>query len=232
VERIVKDARRYARHEDRALSAEDLRNAVTGEPEEASESRYRSAIHESGHLILDVHHFGPEGVHAVLVRQADRGGAVWRVRQLSMTRQECANILQILLAGRAAEELVLGTPGPGSAGAQHSDLATATRLAAAMVTSLGFAGPHPLLYLGSQREVEELLVRSRELRNAVHEVLAAAYDSARVTLSQHRIALEETAGVLLQKRHVSGHEALAIIRAAQISAAVEPGTLAIADGVP
>ena len=52
----------------------------------------------------------------------------------------------MLMAGRAAEQIVVGAASAGSGGTEENDLARATRLALAMERSLGFGAVQPLLY--------------------------------------------------------------------------------------
>jgi hypothetical protein len=57
--------------------------------------------------------------------------------------------LALLLAGRAAEEVVLGAPSSGAGGDLDSDLATATRVATTAEAALGLG--RELLWLGFPR---------------------------------------------------------------------------------
>lgn len=214
VERLVKDARRFARHEERSLVVDDLLRAIMGPGDRPPHLLRRSAAHEAGHLLADVVHFGPEDVYAVLRSHEDSSGAVWRLRGHAGagTEEELSKVLQVLLAGRAAEQLLFGAPGKGSGGAGNSDLAIATKVAAAMVGSLGYAGPHALVYLAPMREPEPVL-NTGYMRLAVHRLLAKAYDAAAALLRRHRTALEQITERLLEVRRIDGFEAQTIIEA-------------------
>ena len=52
----------------------------------------------------------------------------------------------MLMAGRAAQQIVVGKVSAGSAGSDESGLARATKMALAMERSLGFGAIQPLLY--------------------------------------------------------------------------------------
>ncbi|WP_404549468.1 AAA family ATPase [Bradyrhizobium diazoefficiens] len=143
VERVVKDARRAARNDGgRPLALRDLRGALVTNDDRPLELRWRNCVHEAGHLVADVIHFGPDNVFANTARVGSRGGRLVRT-----TAPACAGTLevyrrrlQVILAGRAAEELLLGAGSHGAGGARESDLDHATSLAAAMVGSLGVIG--------------------------------------------------------------------------------------------
>jgi ATP-dependent Zn protease len=231
VERLVKDARRFARHEERSLVLDDLLRAIMGPGNRPPHLLRRSAAHEAGHLVADVVHFGPEDVYAVLRTQTDSSGAVWRMRGHlgAGTEEELSKVLQVQLAGRAAEQLLFGAPGQGSAGARNSDLAGATKIAAAMVGSLGYAGPHALVYLAPMREPEPVL-NTGYMRIAVHRLLAKEYGAASALLSRHRAALEQITERLLEVRRIDGFEAQAIIETCDPTEAEDPAMLAAGPG--
>jgi ATP-dependent Zn protease len=243
VERIVMDARRFARHEARELTLDDLLAAIQGGVKDHSpESLRLAAVHEAGHILIEVTHDGPEGIHATLRRQRDADGSVVRVgsRLRTGTYEDFTSALHCVLAGRAAEEVVLGAPSQGSGGDDTSDLARATRIAAAMVGSVGHAGPHPLVYLAPANRVDAILAVPY-MRAAVHAELAKAYDQAKSILTRHRAALDTVAEHLLVHRRISGHDVRAIIDrcgpAAQagvspLDAAPAPATPAPADPPP
>lgn len=213
VERTVKDALRAARHEERSVSVDDLHRTIVGSRDVSPERTNEIAIHEAGHILLDVLHFGPDDVHAVLLRRRESEGVVWRIRkQYALeTREDLTKALQVLLAGRAAEEIVIGRASIGSGGDHSSDLAAATRVASAMVVSLGFEGPHPFVYLAPMREAEAAL-QYEYMRIVVNDVLAAAYEETKRLLSAHCNALQRVADTLIANRVIDGHQVAAIVR--------------------
>jgi len=64
----------------------------------------------------------------------------------SDTLRHCEDLLAMLIAGRAAEQIVVGKVSAGSGGSDQSDLARATRLTLALEHSLGFGAIQPPLY--------------------------------------------------------------------------------------
>lgn len=213
VERVVKDARRAARRDgDRALAFADLRKAMVEEDDRPAEQRWRTCIHEAGHIVADVIHFGPENVFARVAKMQGRFGisARRRVEHLNGTAKEYRKRIELILAGRMAEELMFGAASHGSGGADGSDLDNATRLACAMIGSYGLAGPSPLVYLGPARDSTEFL-SFLEIRTAAHRELSDAARSCADLLRANRAALEAAARRLEKKGRIDGFEVAALI---------------------
>ncbi|WP_296738995.1 AAA family ATPase [Mesorhizobium sp.] len=214
IERVVKDARRFARQEGRALRISDLRRAVLGGDDVLSDELLaRVAAHEAGHILVAVLDGGPKDIHAVVANRAGSAGFVAaKGRQPEAgTLAEYRKVLQALLAGRAAEELLCGAAGAGSGGARESDLAMATRIAAALVGSLGHAGPHPLLFVAERHRTDAIL-DSAYMRAAVHQELAAAFDEVKRVLGSRRTALEQVALRLRSRLRIDGFEVAEILK--------------------
>jgi cell division protease FtsH len=213
IERIVKDARRIARHAERNLVLTDLRAAITGDDDVPDDLLARMAFHEAGHTLLAVLETGSDGIYAVLGGTADSAGfmASLNTKRDAGTAEDCRRLLRRVLAGRAAEEIVYGAGGNGVGGvAERSDLAVATRVAAAMCGSFGHSGPHPLVFLADYRDTAEI-ISSLYMREYVQKELDAALRQAKALLSKHRAALDKAAQLLLLKRRITGTEVAAMI---------------------
>jgi cell division protease FtsH len=226
VERIIKDARRQARQEERPLSITDVRHAILGSKEELSaEELERSAVHEAGHIIVAVVHGGPADIHAVVAgSRRSSGFVVSKNREPTAgTLDEYRLVMQGLLAGRAAEELELGAAGSGAGGSQDSDLAQATRIAAALVGSFGHVGPHPLIFL-AERHQTELIMDHAYLRSAAHQELSSAFEEAKRILVLNRGALKEVAARLRSNGRVDGNEVEQVLAYYSGSDQAEPAT--------
>jgi cell division protease FtsH len=215
VERITKDAARFARHEQRQMEIVDLRRALVDVDDRDMASIECAAVHEAGHLLVEVVLLAePEQVHATIAVLNGTGGTTMRIKTppFAGTYADYVVRLQILLAGRAAEEIVRSGPSHGAGGRRGSDLQRATALAAAMVASVGLAGPSPLLFLGTLDDTTELLSYF-DVRKAAHAELAKAAESCRAILLEHRAALEEMTARLLSAGRLDGVTAAAIIDA-------------------
>ncbi len=207
VERIVNDARRLARHDGaRSLAMHDLLTVVKGEDNRPEALRRRTAIHEAGHIVVDVLFNGSAGIHASISPSRGVGGRVVRTetKETAGTYDDYSRRIQVLLAGRTAEILMCGNCGHGSGGVAGSDMEIAGSMAAAMAGSVGLAGTRPLLFLAARENTPELLSYP-EVRLAANEELTKAADSCRALLQRHRGALEAVTEVLLAEGRIDGH---------------------------
>jgi len=195
VERWVRGARRRARYEERELTIEDLLaeicEAVDGlEPD----LLHRCAVHEAGHAVVAIVHSEAIEVGISLVKRAAIAGCTRAIgREEALTLEAARRRLAYLLAGRAAEEVVLGGVSGGAGGMEGSDLALATRLAVDMVTAYGVAGPEPLVYWGAGVRPPHL---PPHLYTEVRRELNAAYKEACELVQKHRQAVDRLAGYL------------------------------------
>jgi len=220
-ERAVKDARRAARRVNRALRLDDLRRAVVGDDDLSDEQRWRTAVHEAGHAVVDVLRFGADGVVANTTRTDQRLGMSMRTATLAFdgTATAYRSRIQVLLAGRAAEEVLLGEASHGA----REDLAEATRLSCAMLGGLGLSGPSPLTHLGDLRRAEEFL-RYVDIRAAAGIELAEADCACHDLLEANRSALIAVARRLFEQSSVVGAEIAALLEAARSKESPKPAT--------
>ncbi len=213
VERAVKDAKRSARHAGRAITIEDLRHAVSGPVADVpATTRWHTAVHEAGHAIAMTLLSGPNTVRAFIRRKGLQNGQAGRKLGFIETRSDLERLLIELLAGRAAEEVIIGTPGPGAGGSSDSDLATATRIAAAMIGSLGLGGPHPLVYLTSAEDTQTILAKP-DLRAAIQVELEAMYTIALDLLRRRKPAVLAVAHMLDEAGEIDGQAVHGLLRA-------------------
>ncbi|TRB04339.1 ATP-dependent Zn protease [Agrobacterium tumefaciens] len=186
IERIVREARLKARRGKRAIRYEDIEDGIRGHrPPVPYNLRWRFALHEAGHAV--VHHALDLGPVRGLNIDTGHGGYnlvgfhVWATD----TRDWYENMLTMLMAGRAAEQLMLKRVSSGSGGTDDSDLARATRLSFDMERTLGFGTDHPLLYR-PHRDPGAVFERDPELAARVHANLVAALDRAEKILRTRR----------------------------------------------
>jgi Peptidase family M41 len=213
VERITNDALRFARHAERPLELADLRRALVHQEDRTPCEIWRAAIHEAGHLLTEIVLFAYEAdVQATIARSKERGGATVRTKvpPFAGTYSGYQHRLQVLLAGRTAEEIVLGAASHGAGGRRGSDLQQATAHAAAMVGSLGIGGTEQLLFLASHDDTDELLSYV-DVRLAARAELIRAAEACHSLLLEHRTALEEIAATLLRAGRIDGVSAADII---------------------
>ncbi|MFT8242417.1 hypothetical protein [Roseomonas sp. BN140053] len=148
----------------------------------------------------------PEGAYAV--QQLGPGAALG-----VEVAQGGAPLLVALLAGRAAEEVVLGDAGAGCGGPAGSDLARATLLAASAELAWGLG---ELVTWRGDPDAESLplLLTANPVAAArVEARLQAALAAARGMLRQARPELDAVAEALVHRETLSGDEVEAIVAA-------------------
>ncbi|WP_274427396.1 hypothetical protein [Chelativorans sp. YIM 93263] len=118
--------------------------------------------------------------------------------------------LVVQLAGRAAEEAVIGSALAGSGNGEHSDLARATDLAAHMELAFGYGRTWPLLHRPAA-DRSSLLSYHPEIAERVHVRLEAAYSGALELMEANRESLEAIAEALLVSETLEGDELDALI---------------------
>jgi len=210
VERFVREARNAARRAGVTLSLAHLIDAVrAGEPELSIDFRRRLATHEAGHAVAMLA-FGEREPVALSIG-GDGGLAQSEVTELrAYTREHLDNHIVMLLAGRAAEELVFGQCTAGAGGSERSDLGLATELAIDLETTLGL-GRSGLVRLPTD-SARDLILR-RDLHEAVQATLDAAYARAREVLGANRLPLEALAAALFEAGYLDRREIEAVVAA-------------------
>jgi cell division protease FtsH len=212
VERLVRDARQAARRQTRPLAFADIHGILVSiRPERPQPLRWRMAIHEAAHAVarlsLDLGR-----VTAISIDGPAGGYTEAELPTMEAeTGQFFSGLLIIRLAGRAAEEELLGSVTAGAGGSPDSDLAKATELATAMETELGFAETAPLLY----RPVEDrssLLAYNPILAERVSSRLDEGYDQARGLIRRNSDAIQILAAALMAHDTLEGLHLIAVLR--------------------
>ena len=202
VEAYVRRARGAARRGRRPLQLKDLLAEVRSNREPPSrEERRRLAVHEAGHVVAATL-LGCMEVIGVSI--GDRSGLTQIVRVDGNTSpKHCDDILVMLMAGRAAEELVLGNPSAGAGGAPGSDLSHATELAKKIELRFGFGEYGPVFLPDGAHDP---LTTVPGLFIAVKKRLEHAMADAAALLTKNRAALDAVADALDQSGYLSTGE--------------------------
>jgi ATP-dependent Zn protease len=195
-ERWVRGARRRARYKGCELTIQDLIAEICGGTNELEpDFLFRCAVHEAGHGVAAVVRGEATQVDISLVKRAAIAGSTRALtRGEALTPDAARRMLIYLLAGRAAEEVMLGEVSGGAGGMEESDLAGATRLAVRMVTSYGLVGPDPLIYWGANLRPPQL---PPHMFTEVRRELNAAYAEAVTLIQQHLQAVSQLATHLM-----------------------------------
>jgi ATP-dependent Zn protease len=211
IERAVREARSRARRQGRALTYADIEAGIRGHrPPLNPRSRWRIAVHEAGHAI--VHHHLRLGRIQGLTIDTESGGhnTLTFNNRLGDERAWYENVLAMLMAGRAAELLVLGTASGGSGGADESDLARATRMALDMETVLGF-GTDPLVYR-HHADPTQAIANDAGLRQSIQRRLQVALGFATEILMKRRPVFDRLTHELFEMQAMDKDAVAAILK--------------------
>lgn len=203
---LLREAASIARSEGRNLQMKDLRAlAKRISPEPDAETLWTMAVHEAGHLIVGQQLLRRMPRHAEIT--GDGGRVDWALPAVAREEDLHAR-LATMLAGRAAEMLLLGAPSTGSAIGPESDLAKATALATAMETQFGYG--ETLVWEPTPRLALDCALRAR-----VSARLQSAEAHAIEVLVLKRGALLAAANHLLTHRTLGPHALTRILKAEQ-----------------
>ncbi len=198
---------------DRILAGPEKKNRVLN-PEE----KRRVAFHESGHALVAEHVPTGQPVHKISI--IPRGvSALGFTLQLPVeekflsTEEELKDQITILLGGRTAEEIVLGSI---STGAQN-DLEKASDIARSMICSLGMNPKLGAVTYGKRQQLQFLPTEVSEYRNYSDEtarlidteviaLITECGTQARNIITQHRDTLEKLAALLQEKEVINREE--------------------------
>ncbi|MCV6825402.1 MULTISPECIES: AAA family ATPase [Halocynthiibacter] len=194
IDAALRAAKSEARLNSCALDLPTLEKHLGATQEDPARLR-RIALHEAGHALVSALLTGQLPQRIVIA--ADSGFVEEARATPPSTRQEFEDRVAILLAGRAAEHLMLGEVSSGSGGGTKSDLARATLLLTQMSRELGL-GLHGPLWLGPI--VPQSL--SDKEHNDITAKLTRQQDRARDLLAPRKGQIERLADVLVAEREV------------------------------
>ena len=138
IERLVRETRQQARRDRRELTWTDIEQALGAQRMVMSNDlRWRVAVHEAGHAMAWTL-LGIGKVESVTIGLREMGQVtVDRYRHLPQTEIWLTRTMAAILAGRVAEQRVIGEVMAGSGGGDESDLAKATLVAPGRRDQLG-----------------------------------------------------------------------------------------------
>jgi DNA polymerase III delta prime subunit len=197
VDALMRNARSAARLAGRPLGLADLENAMPG-PAPAPAITRRVAIHEAGHALVN-HILGVGRVTRVSLRGGGGDGGLTErlLAHTEGTEAELDDYLTVDLAGRAAEQTILGSVSSGAGGPPGSDLARATRLAEMVETQFGL-GASGLVWLEQGAMRDPVILRRIRLR------LEAAEARALALIEAHCAGVLAIADALVAEGELSG----------------------------
>ncbi len=189
------------------------------------------AYHESGHALVSKLLKVREVTKVTIIPRGLALGYTLNLPQEDrylMTRKELLDEMTVMLAGRAAEEVVFGEVTTGA----QNDLERVTELARKMVCEFGMSerlGPVTLgrkagpIFLGrdivEDRNYSEAV--ANEIDREVRRIVEECYERAKRLLQENRHLLDAIANRLLEKETIDGEELDELLKEAGVVTAVE-----------
>ncbi len=228
VELFVRGAARRARKRREPIAQQDLvaeilrrpRSGVPRKPIPIALLR-RYAVHEAGHTLARMRS-RTAGADIAYVSVAPRSDgrigflATMPDQRASLTREDILEQLGIILAGRAAEEIVYGADGVSDlAGCYEpfSDLARATRLATVLVGSAGLGAGRGLTWWPALEGADD-----ETLDREVDAELSRVYTETVRRLQAEARLLESIADALVREQELTGAELRQLVRTVVVPA--------------
>ena len=182
------------------------------------------AFHETGHAVTAAFTPGSDPVKKVSI--IPRGyGALGYTLQMPLedryvvSEEELLSQIDVLLGGRAAEQIIFGSISTGAA----NDITRATDIARRMITDFGMSERFRHVALTKKGQgfsgasaPEPFLVREysedtqKYVDDEIARIIAARYDSVVALLSSKREMINKIAGVLLEKEVIEEADFLAL----------------------
>lgn len=203
IEQLVRSARRAARTSRRPMTVHDLVQTLPPPVRMGDELFRRICIHEAGHVVVGsaLAETSGEVPWTATVERDTRTNLANRtefavIGGFDRTRLAYLASAATLLAGMAAEEVVLGSCGDACGGPPESDLARATELVSRIEMSLGMGDTLVTLTGPSWETSDQRLNLDHAARKKVEKVLRDALERARGIVVERRAEVEAVAALL------------------------------------
>ncbi|GAJ91911.1 AAA family ATPase [Agrobacterium rhizogenes] len=210
-EKLGRDVRRTSRKEAIEITADMVLALLPPALKIEGERRRTVAVHEAGHAVVGIQ-VAVGRLESVVVASDIRGKRVAAGLthfvldgDVERDRQTFLNQIAMLLGGRLAEEVILGSAYEGSGG-EGSDIHHATDLATLMEVQLGMGETLGYFRASSSVELEELRRRVPAVRERVENVLLKQWKRARAIVEEHVDVIELVASQLAAKGRLDGAE--------------------------
>ncbi|MBR3791148.1 MAG: ATP-dependent zinc metalloprotease FtsH [Clostridia bacterium] len=178
------------------------------------------AYHEVGHALAAAKQKNTDPVQKITIVPRTMGALGYTMQmpeeeKYLMSKDEILSDLTVLLAGRAAEEVVFDTKTTGAA----NDIERATNLARAMISQYGMSDEFGMTSLESienkyldGRSVSNCSEETRtKLDNVVISTIKESYENAKNILTENIESLHKIAEYLLEKETITGKEFMSIL---------------------
>ncbi len=197
---------------ERIVAGLEKRTRVMNETE-----RNTVAYHEIGHAMVAQLMRHVEPVAKISIVPRSRGALGYTLQMPTedrylMTKEELEDRIAVMLGGRAAEKVILGTISTGAS----DDINRATELAHRMVAEFGmseklgsvrYAGQQLQYLNGAVRDNAQISPETQEIIDSeIQRIITDQYDRAQQLLSEHLPAVHTLAKKLLEMENLDGAE--------------------------
>lgn len=216
LENLLNEAAIHAvRNQHKAISKEDVQEAfrkiTVGLKKSyimSEEEKRLIAAHESGHAIVNLFMSTQPNVKEVsIIPHNTVGGYTWNDTtddKNYSSKTELMEKLTVLMAGRVAENIIIGDVSTGAS----KDIEIATEIATKMVSTYGMDLSIGPISVGSIHSGEYLLSEKTlsNIDDKIFETIKEAEKSAEQLITFHRELIEEVIKILLEQETISGEE--------------------------
>lgn len=209
VEQIVRDAGSTARRAGEAFQRRHLLLAIEAKASKRDrETERRIALHEAGHALAAYRRLSARDITvSILATEDSQGRALYGLYDRPVTRRSLEGRLVVLLAGRAAEEVILGEVSGAAGGNEYSDLAQATQLVTTALATLGLSKTRSLFWHGGRGGMIQV---SGQLAIEANEMLCVAYEQAKSLIATERDFVDVIAQTLITRRALTHTDIVAL----------------------
>ncbi len=179
------------------------------------------AYHEIGHALVAAKQKNGVPIRKITIIPRTNGALGFTMQaeekeRVLMKREDLINELQVLTAGRAAEELIFGTCTSGAS----NDIEKATAIARNMVARFGMNDEIGMValgavvnpYLGGELRSNCSQESEAKVEREMHRLITEAYDSAMQVLRDNAASLNRLAQYLLENENISGDEFMVLLK--------------------
>ena len=182
------------------------------------------AYHEIGHALVAARQKGSAPVRKITIIPRTNGALGFTMQadeaeKVLMKKEDLIQRLEVLVAGRAAEELMFGTVTSGAS----NDIERATSIARQMITRFGMNDEIGLMaldtvvnpYLDAELRSSASEEAAAKVEKEMRKLISAAYESAMNTLKNDAAMLNKLAEYLLMHENITGDEFMSILKQAE-----------------
>ena len=179
------------------------------------------AYHEIGHALVAAKQKNGVPIRKITIIPRTNGALGFTMQaeeeqRVLMKREDLINELQVLTAGRAAEELIFGTCTSGAA----NDIEKATSIARNMIARFGMNDEIGMMaldtvvnpYLGGELRSNCSQESEAKVEREMHRLITEAYETAKQVLRDNAASLNRLAQYLLENENISGEEFMSLLK--------------------